>query len=397
MMRILFLTFYYTPDLCAGSFRAAALIKALQSQLPACSEVEVLTTVPNRYNSFSAVAPEIEEGGAITVRRIALPSHNSGMRDQSKSFLAYARGVRKLVRGKDYDLVFATSSRLMTAVLGAFIARGKKAPLYLDIRDIFVDTIQNILPPWLALPLGAVFSLMERYAVGAASKVNLVSRGFQHYFLRRFPWQHFSFFPNGIDDEFIEPISGEAYGTEMAKPPYSVLYAGNIGEGQGLHAILPALSRALQGQAEFTVIGDGGRKPQLKNALQDAGADTVTLQDPVNRADLLKAYRRADILFLHLNDYDAFRKVLPSKIFEYAATGKPVLAGVAGHAADFIRDEVENAEIFVPCDVDGATRAFARLQMAQTSRQDFVRKYDRRTIMEALAADVISVGGGGQA
>jgi hypothetical protein len=205
-MRILFLSFYYTPDLCAGSFRAAALIQALQSQLGAGSHIDVLTTMPNRYSSFSAAAPEVEDEEGITVHRIALPSHNSGMRDQSKSFFAYARGVRQLVRGKDYDLVFATSSRLMTAFLGSYIARRKKAPLYLDIRDIFVDTIQNIMPRWMALPLGAVFSLMERYAVSAASKVNLVSRGFEHYFSQRFTRQHFSFFPNGIDDEFMEPI-----------------------------------------------------------------------------------------------------------------------------------------------------------------------------------------------
>jgi len=31
----------------------------------------------------------------------------------------------------------------------------------------------------------------------------------------------------------------------------------------------------------------------------------------------------ADVLFLHLNAYKAFEKVLPSKIFEYAATGRP--------------------------------------------------------------------------
>ncbi len=29
-MKIVFFTFYYPPDLCAGSFRAAALAKALE-------------------------------------------------------------------------------------------------------------------------------------------------------------------------------------------------------------------------------------------------------------------------------------------------------------------------------------------------------------------------------
>lgn len=385
-MRVLFLSFYYTPDLCAGSFRASALMPALRSRLPSGSHIDVLTTMPNRYSSFSAAAPEVEESDGMTVHRIMLPSHNSGMRDQSRSFLAYAGAVRKLVHGQHYDLVVATSSRLMTAVLGAHIARGKKAPLYLDIRDIFVDTIQDVLPRWSAPAVSAVFSLFERYAIGTASRVNLVSRGFEDYFAQRFPRQQLSFFPNGIDDEFLQPLDG----TEPAKVLSSILYAGNIGEGQGLHAILPELSRALKGKAEFIVIGDGGRKQKLKNALQET--DAVELKAPVGRPALLEAYQHADVLFLHLNDYDAFRKVLPSKIFEYAATGKPILAGVAGYAADFIHNEVENAEVFAPCDVNGAVAAFSRLKLGQTDRSHFVRIYDRQTIMQSLASDIVAVG-----
>lgn len=392
-MRILFLSFYYEPDLCAGSFRAAALIQALQALLPAGSHIDVLTTMPNRYSSFNAAAPEVEEGGTLSIRRIALPSHKSGMRDQSKAFFAYASGVRAHVRSRKYDLVFATSSRLMTAVLGAYVARSQKVPLYLDIRDIFVDTIQDILPNWLGRPMGHVFLLLERYAIGYASKVNLVSRGFEYYFLQRYPKQRFAFFPNGIDDEFIA-FSPDEESRGESTPPYSVLYAGNLGEGQGLHAILPGLARAMHGQVKFTVIGDGGRKPQLKRALDEVGADNVILCDPVNRTALVQAYREADVLFLHLNDYDAFRKVLPSKLFEYAAIGKPIWAGVAGYAAEFIGQEIDNAGVFPPCNVAAAVKAFSLLRLQFTPRTDFARKYARRNIMQSLAADIVSIGVG---
>ena len=50
----------------------------------------------------------------------------------------------------------------------------------------------------------------------------------------------------------------------------------------------------------------------------------------------MSEYDKASILFLHLNDYEAFYKVLPSKIFEYATTGKPIIAGVNGFAKDVI-------------------------------------------------------------
>lgn len=395
-MRILFLSFYYTPDLSAGAFRAAALIHALHAQLPAGSHIDVVTTIPNRYSSYRASAPEVEDGEDISVRRIHLPSHRSGMRDQSMAFFTYAREVFAHVQSRHYDLVVATSSRLMTAVLGANIARSREIPLYLDVRDIFVDTIQDILPRWLSLPLAGLFSLMERYAIRSAVRVNLVSRGFEAYFSQRYPLQQFSFFTNGIDDEFIASMPTLIKVVEPVAPPFSVLYAGNVGEGQGLHSILPRLARALQGQAIFTVIGDGGRKNLLKKALEEAGVDNVSLSDPVNRDALTAAYQMADVLFLHLNGHDAFRKVLPSKIFEYAATGKPIYAGVAGYPAEFIRGEIENAQVFSPCDVEGAVEAFARLQIKQTDRDDFVCRYERRAIMRELAQDILSVDRGRQ-
>ena len=52
-MKLLLLSFYYPPDLCAGSFRASALIEALSRNRPKDLQVTVLTTQPNRYSKFA--------------------------------------------------------------------------------------------------------------------------------------------------------------------------------------------------------------------------------------------------------------------------------------------------------------------------------------------------------
>ena len=130
-----------------------------------------------------------------------------------------------------------------------------------------------------------------------------------------------------------------------------LVYAGNIGEGQGLHTILPEFANLARGNYQFCVIGDGGRKQQLIDSI--SYTDNIELLPPVNRQELIEEYLKADILFLHLNDYPAFKKVLPSKIFEYAATGKPILAGVSGYAADFIESELLNAEVLPPATTMG--------------------------------------------
>ena len=328
------------------------------------------------------------------IHRIALPPHQSGMVDQSRAFFAFARAVVRLVESSDFDLVFATSSRLMTAVLGAWIARKKKAILYLDIRDIFVDTIKDVLPRHLTLVAKPLLTLLERWAVNRADKVNLVSEGFAGYFTIRYPHLCFSYFTNGIDEEFIAASLTANIKRPNADGLVNVIYAGNLGEGQGLHSIVPELAKRMRGVAHFKIIGDGGRKEVLRAALTEAGVDNVELLPPVNRDHLIKAYQEADVLFIHLNDYDAFKKVLPSKLFEYGAMGKPIWAGVSGYAAEFIKSEIANTAVFNPCDIDGAVSAFEELTLQDAPRTTFIAKYARANISNKMAEDILAVASG---
>ncbi len=389
-MRILILSFYYQPDLCAGSFRTTPLVAAIRERAPPGTQIDVVTTLPNRYHTFTQEAAEVESEAGIEIRRIKLPAHRSDMRGQSRAFLHFARRALAITSQRKYDLVFATSSRLMTASLGALIARRKRAPLYLDIRDIFVDTIGEVLPRAVAAPVAGILSGVESWTIRSAQRVNLVSRGFEAYFRQRYGDRSLSWFTNGIDDEFlaetIEPTPSLRAGKEA-----TVLYAGNMGEGQQLHEILPALARALQGRARIIAIGDGGRRKLLETAIAAAGLGNVEIRAPMPRPALLQAYRAADVLFLHLGAYPAFEKVLPSKLFEYAALGKPVLAGVAGFAARFVSEEISNAAVFPPCDVDAAVAAFAKLELVSRPRPEFIAKYARANIARAMADDVLAL------
>jgi glycosyltransferase involved in cell wall biosynthesis len=390
-LKILILSFYYEPDLCAGSFRATALVNAMLDQLPTDAHIEVITTLPNRYSSFTSEAPEFETHPKLTVNRVALAAHKSGMIDQSRAFIGFAEGVLRLSKGKDCDLVFSTSSRLMTAALSAYVSKQMARPLYLDIRDIFVDTIKDVLPRKLSWFLGPAFSLLEKWTIHTASKVNLVSAGFLPYFNVRYPGRNFHIFTNGIDDEFIE-IQPEIC-TPHKSRVLNVVYAGNMGEGQGLHAIIPELAQKFAGRLQFKLIGDGGRKQQLVSAVESIGCNNVEILPPVKRDELIKIYQAADVLFLHLNDYDAFKKVLPSKLFEYGALGKPIWAGGADHAADFIKENLTNAAVFSPCNVKEAIKSFENLEMVTQPRSAFVHKFARVNIMQKMADDVISLAG----
>ena len=125
-MKILIISFYYEPDLSAGSFRTTAFVKALKPLLSASDSIDVVTTMPNRYSTFKIAADDVENRNNVLIKRIKIPTHKSGFFDQSKSFIAYMVNALRFVSGKKYDVVFATSSRLLSALLGAVISKQKK-------------------------------------------------------------------------------------------------------------------------------------------------------------------------------------------------------------------------------------------------------------------------------
>lgn len=386
-MRVLILSYYFPPDLSAGSFRCQALVDALKTTAPVNIDIQILTTTPNRYDSYVQHVSEKDEKKYYTVHRCDVGNHGGKLVGQIYSFLTYALFVKKISSKQDYDFIIATSSRLMTIALAAHIAKSKKIPLFLDIRDIFIESVESIVPRYFKKPILWFFKKLEQSTISAANWINLVSPGFAPYFEPRFSGRKFHYFTNGIDEEFVD-VHREMGLIPKTDGPLRIVYAGNIGEGQGLDYIIPQMAQEGQGSLEFVVVGDGARRLHLKAEITKLNLKNICLKPPVSRHELLEIYRGADILFLHLNINAAFNRVLPSKIFEYAATGKPILAGVTGFPRKFISEQIVNAEVFLPGSASSCGEALSNLKLKSVNRQKFVVKFSRKAIMDEMAKSI---------
>lgn len=379
--RILYLSFYFEPDLCAGSFRNTPLVKELAQQIEDEAYIDLITTIPNRYSSFKIEAQEREEIGNLRIYRIDIPAHKSGFIDQIKSFYAYYQAALREVKGKDYDLIIASSSRLFTAYLGYRIAKTNKAPLFLDIRDIFVDTINDVLNSWLARKIILPFlKYIEHRTFSSASHINLISEGFKGYF-SKYTKPNYTFFTNGIDEVFINAEKEYV----NSNSPKTIVYAGNIGEGQGLHKFVPEAAMQLGEDFKFIIIGDGGAKSKLIQAVEERNLKNVEFRDPVSRSQLLIEYKKASYLLMHLNDYEAFKKVLPSKVFELATFPQPMIAGVGGYAHQFVKENVSNSILFQPGGVNHFLEQLRSSKYYRADRTEFIEKYKRDRINQRMA------------
>ncbi len=387
--KILYLSYFFEPDLGAGSFRNSALAKKLSSMLGEGDEIELITATPNRYAQLQSQVPEKEIIDKLHVFRIKVERSSNTFIHQIKGFIKYWNGVHTIVKNKKYDLVFASSSKLFTAYLGYRIAKAQSTKLYLDIRDLFAENLKELFPKF---KIGQFFSyflkiFFEKPCIQYADHLNLNSGGFADEFKYK-KRGSLSYYPNGIDDYFI----GHTQDSKLPTHPIVITYAGNIGDGQGLHKIVPMLAGKLGNDYLFQIIGDGSALNKLKKIIQEHGLHNVRLIAPVRRDKLLYYYTHSHYLFLHLNNFKSFEKVIPSKIFEYAALDIPILAGVAGYPAHFIETEVNsNCLVFEPCNVVEAYRKLQKNHYTRSDRKTFVDKYRRETIVSNMAQNIMDV------
>ena len=395
-MKLAFFNFNYPPDLCAGSFRAAALVNELSKKLSTDDEIHVITTFPNRYSSYHVDVSKEVISGNIIIHRIETPAHKSGMLSQAWSFFVYAyRAILYAFKIKPTFLM-CTTSRLMTGILTWFAALLLRKKYFIDIRDIFSETISDIFSlksKILGYLCKSIFSFIEKIIFKNSAGVNVVSEGFLDYFqqagINTTKWTCFS---NGVDDEFttIDINLKKKQQNEFI----TILYAGNIGSGQGLENILPGLATKLGDQFKIKVIGDGGMKTLLDDRISQENTSNIEIIAPMNRKNLIAQYLESDILFLHLNNLPAFKRVLPSKIFEYAALGKPIVAGLDGYSAKFVSENIKYGCVFLPCDIDSAVtciNSMCQIDVDIDDLTEFVEKFSRKKIMGEMSYHLLDV------
>ena len=387
-MRILLLSYYYPPDIGPGSLRAKSIVDALLEEGPPNLKIDVITTTPNRYHSLNNLDLKDVDNNKVSINRITLSQHKNGILDQARCFASFSCAVQRLTSKKKWDIIIATSSRLMTASLATYIAKHSNSKIYLDIRDLFTDTIDDVFKNKFLRILMPIFYSLEKWTFKSANKLNIVSKGFFNYIEKIAPNVSISTYTNGVDEMFIK----NNFLSKKKSSKLLILYAGNIGDGQGLHKIIPYIANSLK-DIQFKLIGDGSAKKLLIDNDLFKSQNNIEISKPMLRNELINEYQNADILFLHLNDHKAFHKVLPSKIFEYAATGKPILAGVSGYAAEFLKEQVNGVEVFNPCDVVSMTIGLEKLLKGPKiiDRNDFCSRYLRKKIMKKLAKDVLTL------
>jgi colanic acid biosynthesis glycosyl transferase WcaI len=175
--------------------------------------------------------------------------------------------------------------------------------------------------------------------------------------------------PNWVDLTAVYPLAGpNALRAELgiAGDGLLCLYAGNMGEKQGLE-LLVETARRLQGdrRLHFVMVGDGAARARLR--AQAAGLANVRWL-PIQPLERLNLMLNAADVHLLPQRADAADLVMPSKLTGMLASGRVVL-GTAAQGTQLAGVLEEVGVRTVPGDVDAFVRALLGLAASAARRE----------------------------
>ncbi len=373
-MHILYVSQYFPPEMGAP---AARVYELSRHWVKAGHRVTVLTGFPN--HPTGVVFPEYRRrlwrlactetvDGIEVVRTWLWPLPNRKSYERLFNYLSFCfssslRG--SFVRGP--EVVIGTTPPLFVGLAGRWIAGLRHTPFVLEVRDIWPD---SIVASGMGNERSVGIRLMKRlagYLYRHASHITVVTHAFQSELASKYgvPPHKMSVVPNGVDVNLFSPhLDGAAAKARVGLgDKFVVSYMGTLGLAQGLETVVRAAERLARilPDVVFVFVGEGADKGRLVKLVRELELTNVLFVPQQLRRSMPEWIRAADVCLVVLRRAEIFRTVLPSKMLEFMACGRPVVLAVDGVARELI--EEAGAGLFVePGDSAALADAIASLR-----------------------------------
>src|SRR5688572_3167570 len=312
--------------------------------------------------------------------------------------LVFTNGVIEQVKQNAPDLIYQRYSRFTFA--GVEAALRTERPLFLEYNGSEVWVGRH----W---DDAGMFSLLERFErlnLSAAARIFVVSEVERRNLLKvGVKSDKIVVNPNGVDvDEFRPGARGVTERERLGIDPGVTLvgFTGTFGPWHGVLELANAITRIpKQYGLHFLLIGSGQLLEQTREVINEAGLlERVTLTGSVDHTRMPALLDACDILVSPHVPLAANAEFFgsPTKIFEYMAMGKGIVASRLGQIGDVLKHE-ETALLVEPGDVDELREAILRLaqdrslreRLGEAARREAIKhhtwKRNAQTVLNAYA------------
>jgi glycosyltransferase involved in cell wall biosynthesis len=304
---------------------------------------------------------------------------------------------------RKYDLVYATSSPLFVGLSGYIISRIKGIGFIFEIRDIWPDA---------AVALGElknklfirIAGWIEKFCYAKCDKVVVVTKGcYNNLLQKKVNPKRIELVYNGANIEMFKPIKDrqelkKKYGSEGK---FIVLYAGNFGLIHGMSSLIEAVKLfAGEEHLQFLFIGEGPMKGEMLCLREKFRLQNLEILNDVPRKKIIEYFNLADVCLVSAKRNNLSHVLLPVKMFDSWACGRPIVLSLDGEA----REHLEKAKAGIwaePENPHGIAQAIKYLfdnprlceQFGRNGRKYVEKHFSRKVQAEKLEKILLGVCG----
>lgn len=397
-MKILFVSQYYFPE----SFKITDLCEELQKR---GNSITVITGFPNYpqgeiYDDYKSQAKKyiIEYINNVRVIRCPIrPRHKGGV-NLFLNYFSYVKKAKKFLKHFDEEfdaIVVFEISPVFQIDVAAYYGNKRKIPVITMCQDIWPEvlTLKGISKK--SIPF-RIIKKISGNLYRKSSNIIVSSPSFKNYLIEEHNISPdiISFIPqHGTQNLLSYDFSKE----ENEKTIF--LYAGNIGKAQNIDLIIRAFEKIDDKKVQLWIVGNGSEYENCKKYIEMHNLqEKIVLFGWKTREELLEIYRLTDVLIFSLTAKSFVGHTIPSKLQDYLAIGKPIIAAVEGDSRAIL-DEVNCAICAAPDDVQSLYNAVLEFlahkkeyfKNSKNGREYFISHFTLKQVTDSFLSYLNSV------
>ncbi len=405
-MKILNISQYFPPEMGAPAARVSELAR---HWVRMGHEVTVLTGFPNHPSGV--VEPEYrsrlrrmiyhEKWESVHLVRTwlwPLPNRKPLERILNYSSFCLSAAVVGSFLPRP-DVVIATSPQLLVGMAGWWVSRVKRVPLTFEVRDLWPESLGAVGVGRDGSAMHRVLARMAAFLYGRAERIVVVTPAFAERLTADWnvPANKIAIVQNGVETDLFSPAAnGKAVRRELGiEGKFVASYIGTLGMAHGIETLLDcaALLQERAPEVFFLLVGDGAEREHLEAQAHKQRLRNVRFIGPQPRERVPGLICASDVCLVLLRRADVFTTVIPTKMLEFMACGRPVVLGVTGQAQQIVQ-QAHGGVCVAPEDTNALAAAILELKSNAALRETFGRNarrhimqlYSRRATAERYAA-----------
>lgn len=285
--------------------------------------------------------------------------------------LAYPHLAWRLARARKPDVVLVGFPGILDVLVAAPIARLRGIPL---VWDMFMSLYDTVVEDRQLLPRRGVAArllhALERFALNRADLVFLDTQAHARRIETLFGlttgsadavWvgaetEHFHA-DTGRDAAVCAPIASSD------KPPLQVLFYGQFIPLHGIETIVHAARLTRSEPVEWQLIGKGQEADRIRALLTEQPLPKLHWQEWVDYEQLHRYIAGADVCLGIFGDSEKAASVIPNKVFQIVAMGKPLITRDSSAIREMLEDAPPCVSLVPASDAEAladAVRGFTR-------------------------------------